>query len=168
MVPPLHRNRTAFGIAWLALLAACSAPPPVPAPAPPPPEQSAARSLAPPPMREPLVPPLTLEGYKKEFAQRVALASPELFEDPLPEMFKSIVVLDITIDRDGGLAKVSVRRSNGYKALEIAALNSVHRAAPYAAPSWTVRRSDGSVNFLETFLFRDDGRFQIRSLVAAN
>ena len=25
-------------------------------------------------------------------------------------------------------------------------------------------RSDGSLNFMETFLFRDDGRFQVRSL----
>jgi len=53
------------------------------------------------------------------------------------------------------------------KALENVALNSVRRAAPFPAPAWSVRRGDGSVNFLETFLFRDDGRFQIRSLVAA-
>ena len=114
------------------------------------------------------MPPLTLDGYKREFARQVARASPGFFDDPLPEMFKSIVVLDITIDRDGRLVQVSVRRSNGYKALEHAALSSVRRAAPYAAPSWSVRRSDGSVKFLETFLFRDDGRFQIRSLVAAS
>jgi hypothetical protein len=29
-----------------------------------------------------------------------------------------------------------------------------------------VRGRDGTVNFLETFLFREDGRYQIRSLVA--
>jgi len=81
-------------------------------------------------------------------------------------MFKSIVVLDITIDREGKLSKVSVRRSNGYKALENRAMDSVKRAAPFLAPALTVRGRDGSVNFLETFLFRDDGRYQIRSLVA--
>lgn len=81
-------------------------------------------------------------------------------------MLKSIVVLDITIDRDGRLAQVMVRRSNGYKALENAALDSVRRAAPYASPPRLALRSDGSVNFLETFLFRDDGRYRIRSLVA--
>jgi hypothetical protein len=48
--------------------------------------------------------------------------------------------------------------------LENRALESVRRAAPYQAPAFTVRRSDGSVNFLETFLFRDDGRFRILSL----
>ena len=84
-----------------------------------------------------------------------------------PEVLKSIVVLDVTIDRDGNLAKVAVRRSNGYKALENRAIDSVRRAAPFGAPAFSVRGRDGTVNFLETFLFRDDGRFQIRSLVAA-
>ena len=60
-----------------------------------------------------------------------------------------------------------MRRSNGYKALENAALDSVRRAAPYAPPPLLARRADGSVSFLETFLFRDDGRYRIRSLVAA-
>jgi protein TonB len=48
--------------------------------------------------------------------------------------------------------------------LEDRALESVHRAAPFDAPSSQLLRG-GSVHFLETFLFRDDGRFQIRSLV---
>ena len=112
-----------------------------------------------------MVPPLTLDGYKKAFARQVAYASPETFDEPLPEMLKSVVVLDITIDSDGRLARVLVRRSNGYAELEKVALNSVRRAAPYASPAWTMRRSDGSVHFLETFLFRNDGRFRIRSLV---
>ena len=50
-------------------------------------------------------------------------------------MFKSIVVLDITIDREGRLAQVSVRRSNGYQALENNAMDSVKRAAPFGAPA---------------------------------
>ena len=87
-----------------------------------------------------------------------------MFTDTLPKMLKSIVVVDITIDRDGKLTAVGIRRSNGYKALENTALNSVRRAAPFAAPPRAMRRNDGSVNFLETFLFRNDGRFQIRTL----
>jgi protein TonB len=114
-----------------------------------------------------VLPALTIDGYKKDFARRVARASPDVFSEPLPEMFKSIVVLDITVDRDGRLAHASVRRSNGYKALERRALESVKRAAPFAAPAFTIRRADGSVQFLETFLFRDDGRFRILSLQQA-
>jgi periplasmic protein TonB len=113
----------------------------------------------------PHLPPLTLEGYKKSVAERIASSSADIFAEPLPEMFKSIVVLDIIIDSQGRLTQVSVRRSNGFKALENRAMDSVKRAAPFVAPAYTVRGRDGSVRFLETFLFRDDGRFRIRSLV---
>ena len=146
------------------MLAACSAPPPGRAPEQP---QAAASQAAPPspPAPAPLIPPLTINAYKRSVAERVAGASPDIFGEPLPEMFKSIVVLDITIDREGRLANVAVRRSNGYKALENRAMDSVKRAAPFGAPAFIVRGRDGTVSFLETFLFRDDGRFQIRSLV---
>jgi len=163
----MDRRLSAVCLISMSLLASCSAPPVPPphpaAPSPPTLESKGAADAA----KEPVVPVLTLESYKKYFAQRVALASPDVFQEPLPEIFKSIVVLDITVDRDGRLTRVSVHRSNGYKALENAALDSVRRAAPYAPPPWLARRPDGSVNFLETFLFRDDGRYQIRSLVAA-
>ena len=108
--------------------------------------------------------PLSIDSYKKEFAQHVAHTSPAIFHEPLPAIFKSIIVLDVTIDYTGRLAHVTVHRSNGYKDLEKVALNSVRQAAPFAAPSHAIQRRDGSVNFLETFLFRNDGRFQIRSL----
>ena len=109
----------------------------------------------------------TLEGYKRDFAERVARSSPAIFHDPLPKMLKSVVVVEVTINRDGRLTHASIRRSNGYKNLETAALHAVHQAAPFPAPARGIRRSDGSVNFLETFLFRDDGRFQIRTLAEA-
>ena len=154
-------RQLAASISCATLLAACSTPsgtPPAQAPSP----QAAA---TPAPAPAPRIAPLTLDAYKKAVAERIAQASPDIFAEPLPEMFKSIVVLDITIDRDGRLAQVSVRRSNGFKALENRAMDSVKRAAPFGAPAFTVRGRDGSVNFLETFLFRDDGRFRIRSLV---
>jgi protein TonB len=110
------------------------------------------------------IPALTMEGYKREFALRIVNANPEVFHDPLPKMLKSVIVVDVTIDRSGRLTNVFVTRSNGYKNLERIALENVRRAAPYAAPVGLLRRSDGSVNFMETFLFRDDGRFQVRSL----
>jgi protein TonB len=155
----MDRRFLAAGLCGAAVLAACSTPAPE--------QPRAALQAIPlsPPAPAPLIPPLTLDGYKKEFARRVARASPDIFEEPLPEMFKSIVVLDVTVDREGKLTHLSVRRSNGDKALENRAMESVHRAAPFAAPAFAVRGRDGSVNFLETFLFRDDGRFRIRSLV---
>ncbi|HTN28683.1 MAG TPA: TonB family protein [Burkholderiales bacterium] len=112
--------------------------------------------------------PTTLDSYKIEVAKRIASASPDLFSDPLPEVLKSIVVLDIAIGRDGVPQQVSVRRSNGFRQLEQRAEASVRKAAPFSAPGPEVLRGASSVRFLETFLFRDDGRFQIRSLVDAS
>jgi protein TonB len=140
-----------------ALLAACATQPG---------ESPRQQAATPPPLAPRIIPPLTLDAYKKALAEQVARSSPDLYSEPIPEVLKSIVVLDITIDRDGRLVRVAVRRSNGYKALENRAMESVRRAAPFSAPAITIRRSDGSVNFLETFLFRDDGRFRILSLVS--
>jgi TonB family protein len=149
------------GISGAALLAACSSPPPADVRG-----QGPAASLAPhAAAAAPLIPPLTLDAYKRSVAERVSRASPDVFAEPVPEMLKSIVVLDITIAHDGTLMQVSVRRSNGYQALERKAVESIRRAAPFGAPAFSVRGRDGSVRYLETFLFRDDGRFRIRSLV---
>ena len=165
----MHRRLLPFGFVALLSLASCSAPPP-----------SVAMQLPEAPAQEPImiakapaatpfaprtpITSLTMEGYKKEFALRIVHDNPEVFHDALPKMLKSIVVLDVSIDRDGRLAHVFVTRSNGYKNLENIALKNVRRGAPYAAPLGLARRSDGSLNFMETFLFRDDGRFQVRSL----
>ncbi len=158
----MNRRFLVAGFSGAAMLAACSAPPPVQAPEQP---QAAAPRAESVPASAQRIAPLTLDGYKKALAERVARSSPEIFDAPMPEVLKSIVVLDITIDRNGGLSRVAVRRSNGYKALEDRAMDSVRRAAPFGAPAFAVRGRDGSVNFLETFLFRDDGRFRILSLV---
>jgi len=152
------RSRACVAVFLAALSAGCAQAPK------PPPAAPAPAVAAPPPSESPL-PVLTLDGYKKLFATRVAQSNPELLADSLPQMLKSVVVLDISIDRDGGLARVSVRRSNGFTAIEKRAMDSVRRAAPFAAPNLLVRRGESSLRFLETFLFRDDGRFQVRSLV---
>ena len=152
-------------ISCATLLAACSTPSDRPPAQPPAPQAAATPAPSPAQRIAPRIAPVTLDAYKKFVAERIAQASPDIFAEPLPEIFKSIVVLDITIDREGRLAQVSVRRSNGFKALENRAMDSVKRAAPFVAPASSVRGRDGSVNFLETFLFRDDGRFRIRSLV---
>jgi protein TonB len=158
----MDRRLLVLGATCSVLVAACASQPRSTATEP----RAAAAPQAVAPATAPrIIPPLTLDAYKKALAEQVARSSPDLYSEPIPEVLKSIVVLDITIDRDGKLARVAVRRSNGYKALENKAMESVRRAAPFSAPAFTLRRSDGSVNFLETFLFRDDGRFRILSLV---
>lgn len=112
----------------------------------------------------PVAPSYTLKDYQQGVARRIVQASAQTYAAPLPEVMKSIVVLEITVDAAGGASAVPVR-SNGYAHLEERALASVAKAAPFTPPAPALLQGTGSVRFLETFLFRDDEYFQVRSLV---
>lgn len=105
-----------------------------------------------------------IDGYKRDAARRVYFRNTaQLFDGAPPPVLKSIVVLSIKIDATGLPLAVGVMRSNGFRDLEQRAIKSVRDAAPLPIPhSAVVKR--GSVDYVETWLFRDDGRFQIRSL----
>ena len=109
----------------------------------------------------------SIDGYKRDAARRVYFRNaPHLFDGAPPPVLKSIVVLSIKLDAKGVPLRVSVMRSNGYRDLEQRAIKSVHDAAPLPVPHVAVVKR-GSVDYVETWLFRDDGRFQIRSLAEA-
>ncbi|KQY08734.1 hypothetical protein ASD28_29555 [Massilia sp. Root133] len=102
--------------------------------------------------------PAGLDDYKTQVAHHVADHNPErAWTGTLPPMLPAIVVLEITVDRDGQLADVAVRRSRNPNASEIA-LASVRRSAPLPPPP------AGRLTFSETFLFADGERYQLRSL----
>jgi TonB family protein len=111
----------------------------------------APRREAPPPLSQ-------LDTYKRVVALDILQHQPGAYCQPGEEMLKSIVVLDIAIDAEGRLVEASVLRSNGHPDLAQRALDAVNAASPYTAPGQ-------GVQFLETFLFREDDCFQIRSLV---
>jgi TonB family protein len=138
-----------------ALISACALQPGIVEPA------SAPAVTAPLPERGPSL----IDDYKRTVASRIVAANEEVFFEPLPEMLKSVVVLEITVDRHGYPLDVYVLRSNGYPELEQVALASVLRAAPFDGPQPGVLQGAASVSFLETFLFRDDGFYQVLSLV---
>jgi periplasmic protein TonB len=106
----------------------------------------------------------SLDAYKAEVARHIYKSSArETFDGAAPPLLKSIVVLEITIDAKG-TAHARVVRSNGFKALEARALHSVKRAG--RLPRWSGAGSK-PVSYYETWLFRNDGRFQIRSIAPA-
>ena len=115
---------------------------------------------------QPTPPVPTIGDYKRDVARRIVRASTDTYSAPTPEVLKSIVVLEITVDDEGRATAVAVYRSNGYPHLEERALASVAKAAPFARPASALLQGAPSVTFLETFLFREDGLFQVRSLVA--
>jgi protein TonB len=102
--------------------------------------------------------PAGLDDYKTRVARHVADHNPErTYQGTLPALLPAVVVLEITVDRDGQLADVAVRRSRNPDASEIA-LASVRRSAPLPPPP------AGRLTFSETFLFADSERYQLRSL----
>jgi protein TonB len=146
------------------LVAACGAPtPPAPEkPAAPPPAPIAP---APPQAAVPTLPPprTPLDAYKRDVAQRILSANAaQTFEGRPPEILQAVVVLQFTIERSGTLTGLKTLRSR-HPPQEKVALASVRAAAPFPAPPAALLRSS-RVEVAETWLFRDDGKFQIRSL----
>ena len=126
-----------------------------------------AAAVIPPPLAAPLPEhgPLEINDYKITVASRIVAANEEVFFEPLPDLLKAVVVLEITVDRHGLPVDVRVVRSNGFRELEQVALASVLRAAPFDGPQPGVLHGAACVSFLETFLFRGDGFYQVLSLV---
>jgi len=144
--------------------AASSAPSaPAPSAAEPAPEAPAASIPAPDPTPPPR-PPANVDEYKAQVARHVAAHDPErIYAGTLPPLLPAIVVLRITVDRDGGLNQVAVQRSRNPQASAIA-LAALRRSAPLPAPPPHLARAHGKVTFFETFLFADADHYQLRSL----
>lgn len=105
-----------------------------------------------------------IDVYKQLVASSIHRANPQhLYDGAPPPMLKSIVVLSISISPDGKPVRVNVMRTNGYRDLAQKAVDSVHLAAPLPRPHPSLIRG-GQAEITESWLFRDDGRFQVRSI----
>lgn len=150
------------------LLAACGAPSPPPE-APPQP-----RSVAPAPPATPVPPPQAaparpepplspLDRYKRTVARAILQANAAgTFEGVPPHMLRAVIVLQLTIDARGALVDVKTLRTRD-TALAAAATRSVRAAAPLPVPPRELLRG-GRLELAETWLYRDDGKFQVRSV----
>ncbi len=151
-----------LGLASLILsLSACrKTPPHLPsAPAETPPQPGAA---VPPPTPPPMN---TIDDYKALVAQQILDANTAItFSGRLPAMLPAIVVVNLSMDRDGKLVNVAIKRSRDSAASTVA-LAAVRRAGPdFAKPRHLLPRGRKTLDFSETFLFDDAYRFQLRSL----
>lgn len=151
----------------LALLFGCNALPmftPQPPIAAPPPLPAASTNPVPSASQaSPL--PRHLDAYKLDFARHILAANAgHTFSGQLPPMLPAIVIVNISLDDDGNVAKAVVQRSRDDEASKVA-IASILRAAPYPKPAH-LRHSSRLLEFSETFLFNADYRFQLRSLAA--
>jgi len=112
-----------------------------------------------------LPPPAGLDDYKTQVAHHVVEHNPERsYDGILPPLLPAIVVLRITVDRNGQLEDVVVQRSRN-EAASAVALASLRRSAPLPRPQ-QLAPAGGKLTFSETFLFADGYRYQLRSLAA--
>jgi len=107
--------------------------------------------------------PAGLDDYKVQVARHVVEHNPgHTYSGTLPPLLPAIVVLEITVDREGQLADVTVQRSRDPNASQVA-LSSLRSSAPLPPPQH-LAQSTGKLTFSETFLFADRERYQLRSL----
>jgi protein TonB len=169
----MRRNRIPQYVALCAIaaVAGCatveSPPPAAPQPAAPPVQAAPAappKAAPAPVVRGPASNAASLDDYKKHVADHIHKKSTRERADRLPPMLRSVITLTIEVDRDGKPVQVSLFRGNGYTELEQAAMASVRRAAPLPVPPSAVLNGHETVTFRETWLFRPDGMYQIRSV----
>ncbi|MBN3788195.1 energy transducer TonB [Burkholderia sp. Ac-20353] len=109
-----------------------------------------------------------LDQYRTEVAERVAERNPSGMLHGTPQaMLRSLVVVAFTVDRDGQLVHASVYRSNGDSEAEALALASLRRAAPLPPPPAKLLDGKGQVELMESWLFNDNGKFQLQSTASA-
>lgn len=138
-----------------------------PAPAAPAPAQTPAQTQAPAPAPAPataMSSANTPDAYKVEMAQRIYAASATISSGRPQDLLRAVIVLNIVIDSNGQPARITIQRSPGDAEAEQRAIQSVRSGAPYARPSNALLRGASGFELSETWLFNDDGWFQLRSV----
>jgi protein TonB len=105
--------------------------------------------------------------YKAAVARKISDAGSTQVYDMQPQaLLRSVVVVRMVIDKNGKLISSVIQRSNRDPVTEAAALASLRKAAPLPKPPAALL-TKGRLELMETWLFNDDGRFQIRSIAQA-
>lgn len=109
----------------------------------------------------------TVDGYKRDLALRISESSAGKVYPGRPQaLLRSVVVLRYTVDARGHLVKSEIMRSNRDRETESTALATLRSAAPFPKPAPHLLRR-GELELAETWLFNNDGRFQLRTIAQA-
>lgn len=157
--------RYLLALPFAALLAACST-----SREEPPPSISATPAAAAPqvpsvaPPRTAMSNAATIDAYKQDLAHRISQVNAARVHTGRPQaLLRSVVVVRYVIDAEGNLVRSEILRSNRDRETETIALASLRSTAPFPKPGkHLVRR--GQVELAETWLFNNDGRFQLRTI----
>jgi protein TonB len=106
----------------------------------------------------------TVTGYKEDIAHRIAeTSSTKVYIERPQALLRSVIVLKFVIDANGRLVRSDISRSNHDSATETTAVASLRNAAPFPKPPANLLQN-GRIELSETWLFNNDGRFQLRSI----
>lgn len=102
------------------------------------------------------------DDFQLHAGRRLVAANPAgTYTGPVPEPLLAIPVLEVELNGDGSVRRVTVQRTPSQATDTIKlAVDAVYRAAPYGDVSHLPR----PWKFSEVFLFRDDRRFKPRVL----
>jgi protein TonB len=105
-----------------------------------------------------------LDEWKQRAAERIHQVNrKDLFEGRPEHLLRAVIIVEITVDRQGNVTNSNIRRSPSIASLNAAALRQLRNASPLPAPPAALL-SRGALTYHETWLVRKDGRFQLRSL----
>ncbi len=102
-----------------------------------------------------------------EFARSIYAASPEWVHDHRPQaLLRAVIVLNIKLDANNRWRADVVRTNTQQPAMLSRALETVLRARVGAIPDH-LRDKLSKEGFMETWLFDNDGTFQVKTLAKA-
>lgn len=108
-------------------------------------------------------PALSADEYKRELALHIGRKSAHRMYEGRPQaLLRSVIVVRYIVDARGNLVRSEIMRSNRDPETEATALGALRAAAPFPPPAPHLLRR-GQLELAETWLFNNDGRFQLRS-----
>ncbi len=106
----------------------------------------------------------TTDDYKRDLALRISQVNAQKVYAGRPQaLLRSVVVLRYAVDGRGNLVRSEIMRSNHDRETESIALASLRSSAPFPKPAAHLLRR-GQMEISETWLFNNDGRFQLRTI----
>lgn len=109
----------------------------------------------------------TLDAYKRDLALRISEVNASKVYPGRPQaLLRSVVVVRYAVDERGQLVRSEIMRSNRDRETETTALAALRSAAPFPRPASHLLRN-GRLDISETWLFNNDGRFQLRTVAQA-
>lgn len=105
--------------------------------------------------------------YKIALANRIVqVNSTKVYIGRPQALLRSVVVVKYVVDANGSLLRSEILRSNRDRITEATALSTLRSTAPFPKPASSLL-SHGRIELMETWLFNNDGRFQLRTIAEA-